>query len=72
MDRLSAKIETSVLKVMMRSTDIAPTIASAPTAMGRAAATRPPNTHTSTTKLNGIAMDSISSRSCWLCALIWA
>ena len=62
MDRLSAKIETSVVKVMSRSTDIDPTIASPPTSIGSAAATRPPNTHTSTRKLSGIAMDSIKQQ----------
>lgn len=70
--RFSAKTETSVVNVINRSTAIDPTIASAPTATGRAAASIPPNTHTSTTKLNGIAIDSITSRSCSVCALIWA
>ena len=35
-----------------------------PTATGSAAANRPPNTQTNTKKLSGIAIDSISSRSC--------
>ena len=61
--RFSAKIDTSVTKVMACSTAIDPRIAKAPTATGSAAASSPPNTHTSTRKLSGIAMDSISSRS---------
>ena len=55
--RFSAKIDTSVANVMTRSTAIEPTIAIPPTAIGSAAASRPPNTHTSTTKLSGIAID---------------
>ena len=60
---LSAKIETSVNPVISRSTDIVPRIDITPTIMGRAAATRPPNTHTNTRKLNGTAIISMSSRS---------
>jgi len=40
-----------------------PRIANPPTASGSAAAIRPPNTQTSTTKLSGIAIDSIVNRS---------
>ena len=61
--RLRAKIDTSVVKEMTRSTASAPRIAMPPTATGSAAATRPPNTQTSTRKLSGIAIDSITSRS---------
>ena len=61
--RLSANIDTSVTNVIARSTAIDPRIANPPTASGSAAASRPPNTQTSTRKLSGIAMDSISSRS---------
>ena len=71
-ERLSAKIDTSVTKVMSRSTDIEPTIAMPPTTIGSAAATSPPNTQTSTRKLSGIAIDSISSRSRSVCSLICA
>ena len=70
--RLSAKIETSVVNVIRRNTDIDPTTASAPRVIGRAAASRPPNTHTSTRKLSGMAMTSISSRSSWFCLFICA
>ncbi len=70
MDRLSAKMETSVTSVTARSTAIEPRIANPPTASGSAAASNPPNTQTSTTKLSGIAMDSIFSRSFSLWALI--
>ena len=41
-----------------------------PTATGSAAASRPPNTQTSTRKLSGIAIDSISSRSRCDCSVI--
>ena len=68
--RLSANIDTSVTNVIACSTAIEPRIANAPTANGSAAASRPPNTHTSTRKLSGIAMDSISSRSFSLWPLI--
>ena len=66
--RLSAKIETSVTMVNPRSTASDPSIAKPPTASGNAAASSPPNTHTSTTKLSGIAISSMVSRSCsvWL------
>ena len=63
MVRLGARFDTSVLKVMKRRTAIEPRIAISPTAIGSAAASRPPNTQTSTTKLSGTAIDSISSRS---------
>ena len=56
--------------VTARSTAIEPRIANAPTARGNAAASKPPNTQTSTTKLSGIAMDSINSRSFSLWLLI--
>ena len=69
--RFSAKIDTSVTSVTARSTAIEPRIANPPTANGRAAASRPPNTHTSTTKLSGMAIDSIISRSFSLCPLTW-
>ena len=42
-----------------------------PTATGSAAATRPPNAQTSTRKLNGIASDSMTSRSRCDCSVIW-
>ena len=42
-----------------------------PTATGKAAASRPPNTQTSTRKLKGMASDSISSRSRCDCSVIW-
>ena len=63
MVRFIAKIETSVTKVMARSTAMDPRIANPPTAIGSAAAIRPPNTQTSTTKHSGIAMDSMVNRS---------
>lgn len=63
MDRFSAKIDTSVTSVNARNTAIDPRIAKPPTATGSAAASNPPKTQTSTTKLSGTAMDSISSRS---------
>ena len=63
----SAKIDTSVNAVINRSTDIAPRIAITPTIIGRAAAMRPPKTHTSTTKLSGTAINSINSRSRLVC-----
>ena len=66
-DRLSAKIDTSVVKVSNRSMVIEPTIANPPTTIGSAAAVSPPNTHTRTRKLSGIAMDSISTRSRSVC-----
>ncbi len=69
--RFSAKIETSVTMVNPRSTASDPRIANPPTASGSAAASSPPNTHTKTTKLSGIAMDSIINRSFSLCPLIW-
>ena len=70
MVRFSAKIETSVTIVTARNTAIEPRIANPPTASGSAAASKPPNTHTSTTKLSGIAMASIVSRSFSLWVLI--
>ncbi|CQD17806.1 hypothetical protein BN970_03857 [Mycolicibacterium conceptionense] len=69
--RLSAKIETSVTIVNPRNTASEPRIAKPPTASGNAAASSPPNTQTNTTKLSGIAMDSIIKRSFSLCPLIW-
>ena len=48
--------------VIARSTAIDPRIAKPPTASGSAAAINPPNTQTSTRKLSGIAMDSISQQ----------
>ena len=54
--RLSAKIDTSVVNVTSRNTDIEPTTASAPRAIGNAAASSPPNTQTSTRKLSGSAI----------------
>ena len=65
--RFSANVDTCVATVITRSRASAPTIAVTPTAMGSAAASKPPNTHTSTRKLRGIATDSISSRSCSDC-----
>ena len=61
--RFSAKIDTLVISETVCSTAMEPRIAKPPTAIGSAAATRPPNTQTSTTKLSGIAIDSMSSRS---------
>ena len=49
--------------VIARITAIEPMIANMPTANGSAAASSPPNTHTSTTKLSGTAMASITSKS---------
>ena len=63
----SAKIDTSVKVVIPRSTAIAPRIAIRPTTIGSAAAINPPNTHTSTRKLSGMAMASIRNRSCLVC-----
>ena len=63
MVRFNAKIETSVVSEIRRSTAIVPTIAKMPIAIGKAAATTPPKTQTSTTKLRGSASDSISTRS---------
>ena len=68
--RLSANIETSVANEIVRSTERAPKIAIPPMATGSAAAIRPPNTQTSTRKLSGIAIDSITSRSCCDCLVI--
>ena len=68
---LSAKIDTSVKPVINRSTDIVPRIDISPTIIGRAAAIRPPNTHTRTRKLNGTAIDSMSRRSLFVWVLIW-
>ena len=68
--RFSAKIETSVNWVTPRSTASAPRIAMPPTVSGTAAASAPPNTHTSTRKLIGIASDSIRNRSRWDCSVI--
>ena len=45
-------------------------MASPPTSTGSAAASRPPNTHTSTAKLTGNAIDSITSTSRSVCELI--
>jgi hypothetical protein len=59
-----------VPNVISRSTDSDPRIAMMPTATGSAAASRPPKTQTSTRKLNGIAIDSISSRSRCDCSVI--
>jgi len=56
--------------VTARSTAMEPRIANAPTASGSAAASKPPKTQTSTTKLSGTAMASIISRSFSLWALI--
>ena len=61
--KLRAKIDTSVVVAISRRIDIVPTIASPPTATGSAAASSPPKTHTSTRKLTGSAIDSITSRS---------
>ncbi len=61
--RLSAKIETSVPSATARITAIEPTMAQTPTANGSAAASSPPKTHTSTTKLTGNAMTSMNIRS---------
>ena len=69
--RFSAKIETSVPSATNRNTAIEPTIANAPTATGTAAASSPLNTHTSTRKLSGSAMASITTTSRWVWALIW-
>ena len=69
-DRFRAKIDTSVDIAIRRSTDNDPTMASPPTTTGSAAASRPPNTHTSTAKLTGIAIDSITSTSRSVCELI--
>ena len=75
-NRFSAKIVTSVTQASARSTAIEPKIAIPPTANGIAAARNPPNTHTSTRKLTGIAMVSITFRSfrVWLviCASVMA
>jgi hypothetical protein len=69
--RLSAKMDTGVTRVTARSTAIDPRIAKPPTTRGSAAASSPPNTQTSTTKLSGMAMDSIRNKSFSLWALIW-
>ncbi len=55
---------------MSRNTDIEPTMAMPPTTMGNAAVIKPPNTHTMTRKLSGMAIDSIRSRSRSVCLLI--
>ena len=54
---VSACVETSVTLVMSSSTSSVVTIEVRPTAMGRKAATRPPNTTTSTARDTGSAMD---------------
>ena len=72
MVRFSEYADTSVANEISRSTDIDPTIANPPSINGSAAASNPPNTHTNTTKLNGIARDSINSRSRSFCWLIWS
>ena len=61
--RFSAKIETSVKKVTVRSTASDPRIAITPTTIGSAAANTPPNTQTSNRKLSGTTMASSTSRS---------
>ena len=70
MVRFSANVDTSVTSVSSRRTAIEQTMAQIPTASGIAAASSPPNTQTSTGKLKGIAIASISSRSCSDCLLI--
>ena len=67
--KFRAKIDTSVNKVVTRRIASAPKIAITPTAIGNAAANNPPNTQTNTMKLRGIAIDSISSRSCCDCSV---
>ena len=61
--RFSAKIDTSVKKVTVRSTASDPRIAITPTPTGRAAANKPPKTQISTRKLSGTTMASKSTRS---------
>ena len=68
--RLSAKIDTSVKKVVTRSTARDPRIAMMPTPTGSAAANSPPNTHSRTMKLSGTTMDSSSGRSRCDCRVI--
>ena len=69
--RFNAKIDTSVTAVSNRITAIDPRIANTPTANGSAAASSPPKTHTSTTKLTGRAIASITWRSFMVCSTIW-
>jgi len=71
--RFNAKIDTSVVNAINRSTASVPRIDIPPMATGRAAVNKPPNTQTSTTKLSGTAIASINSmsRCAWsvICAL---
>src|SRR4051794_25541596 len=69
--RSRAYVDTSVANVISRSTDMVQTMANAPRTIGRAAATIPPRTQTSTAKLSGIAIDSINTRSRSFWSLIW-
>jgi hypothetical protein len=66
--RFIANTETSVKSVMKRSTASELRMANIPIIMGSAAASTPPNTHTSATKLTGIAIDSINTTSRLLCS----
>ena len=56
--------ETSVNPVSTRSTSKVPTIATTLTTSGMSAATRPPKTSTSRTKVTGKAINSALVRSC--------
>ena len=62
-DRFRAKIDTSVASAINRSIASEPTIANPPTITGSAAASRPPKIHTSTAKMMGTAIVSITNRS---------
>ena len=66
--RFNANTDTSVANVIARITAIEPRIANMPTANGSAAASRPPKTQTSSPKLSGTAMASITSKS----LLVWS
>ncbi len=69
--RLSANTEMSVNRVSRRRTSSVPTTANTPTASGRSAATRLPNTMTSATAVNGAVRISDSWRSLRACSEIW-
>ncbi len=66
--KFNANTDTSVANVIARSTAIEPMIANMPTANGSSAASSPPKTQTSSRKLRGTAMVSITNKS----SLVWS
>ena len=61
--RFRENTDTSVVAAITRSTNMVPTTARPPTTRGRALATAPRNTNSSSTMLKGMAMNSAFLRS---------